>query len=56
MSKPGSRAIITLEDDDQEFNDSWFPDIVDEAEDEWIPLGEPIEPDPLYSEVVLRQN
>jgi hypothetical protein len=26
IPKPGSRAIITLNDEDQEFIDSWYPD------------------------------
>lgn len=34
VSKPSSRMIIALDDDDQEFNDSWIPDFYVEEEQE----------------------
>ncbi|CAG7846760.1 SubName: Full=Uncharacterized protein {ECO:0000313/EMBL:CCA74199.1} [Serendipita indica DSM 11827] len=44
VSKPGSRAIITLDDDDQEFLDEWAPDFYVEEEEHYIY--------PSYSDVV----
>ena len=44
ISKPGSRAIITLDDDDQEFLDEWAPDFYVEEEQCYIY--------PSYSDVV----
>lgn len=34
VSKPSSRMVIALDDDDQEFNDSWIPDFYVEEEPE----------------------
>lgn len=44
ISKPGSRAIIELDDEDQEFLDGWAPDFYVENESEWR--------HPLYSDVL----
>jgi len=44
VSKPSSRMIIALDDDDQEFNDSWVPDFYVEEEQE--------NRYPLYSDVL----
>lgn len=39
VSKPGSRAVIVLDDEDQEFHDSWVPDFyVEEVEENRYPL------------------
>lgn len=55
VTRPQSRALIVLDDDDDDFLDEWEPSFhaEDECEqDEWIALGEPIIPDRPYSEVV----
>lgn len=46
VSKPSSRAIIALEDNDQDFVDSWEPEYYIEPEQEWRY--------PLYSDVLRR--
>lgn len=54
VRKPGSQAIVTLEDDDQEFIDSWVPDVLGDSEEPWLAVGAPIPPEPqplTYSEV-----
>jgi len=39
ISKPGSRAIISLDDEDQEFVDAWVPDYyVETQQDQRYPL------------------
>jgi hypothetical protein len=44
IPKPGSRAIITLDDEDQEFMDEWFPDSYIEPQQDLR--------HPLYSDVL----